>query len=93
MDKEQQEAIFVCEISHTMDTKSRSKMTNLRSKSETDAWGVGAYAGWKANKDGQTGPYVDGWLMFTHASSDVTGVDRQEENIKGEGLSASIEAG
>ena len=45
----------------TMDTKSRSKMTNLRSKSETDAWGVGAYAGWKANKDGQTGPYVDGW--------------------------------
>ena len=77
----------------TMDTKSRSKMTNLRSKSETDAWGVGAYAGWKANKDGQTGPYVDGWLMFTHASSDVTGVDRQEENIKGEGLSASIEAG
>ena len=77
----------------TMDTKSRSKMTNLRSKSETDAWGIGAYAGWKANKDGQTGPYVDGWLMFTHASSDVTGVDRQEENIKGEGLSASIEAG
>ena len=77
----------------TMDTKSRSKMTNLRSKSETDAWGVGAYAGWKANKDGQTGPYVDSWLMFTHASSDVTGVDRQEENIKGEGLSASIEAG
>ena len=77
----------------TMDTKTRSKMTDLRSKAETDAWGVGAYAGWKANKDGQTGPYVDGWLMFTHASSDVTGVDRQEENIKGEGLSASIEAG
>ena len=44
----------------TMDTKSRSKMTNLRSKSETDAWGVGAYAGWKANKDGQTELYVDG---------------------------------
>ncbi len=77
----------------TMDTKTRSKVTDLRSKAETDAWGVGAYAGWKANKDGQTGPYVDGWLMFTHASSDVTGVDRQEENIKGEGLSASIEAG
>lgn len=77
----------------TMDTKTRSKVTDLRSKAKTDAWGVGAYAGWKANKDGQTGPYVDGWLMFTHASSDVTGVDRQEENIKGEGLSASIEAG
>lgn len=77
----------------TMDTKSHSKMTNLHSKAETDAWGVGAYAGWKADSDGQTGPYVDGWLMFTHASSDVTGVDRNTEDVKGEGLSASIEAG
>lgn len=77
----------------TMDTKSHSKMTNLHSKAETDAWGVGAYAGWKADSDGQTGPYVDGWLMFTHASSDVTGVDRNTEDVKGEGLSAFIEAG
>lgn len=77
----------------TMDTKSHSKMTNLHSKAETDAWGVGAYAGWKADSDAQTGPYVDGWLMFTHASSDVTGVDSNTEDVKGEGLSASIEAG
>ena len=77
----------------TMDTKSHSKMTNLHSKAETDAWGVGAYAGWKADSDAQTGPYMDGWLMFTHASSDVTGVDRNTEDVKGEGLSASIEAG
>ena len=77
----------------TMDTKSRSKVTHLHSKAETDAWGVGAYAGWKANSDGQTGPYVDGWVMFTHANSDVTGVDQNTEDIKGEGLSASLEAG
>ncbi len=77
----------------TMDTKSRSKVTNLHSKAETDAWGVGAYAGWKANSDGQTGPYVDGWVMFTHANSDVTGVDQNPEDVKGQGLSASLEAG
>ena len=77
----------------TMDTKSRSKVTNLHSKAETDAWGVGAYAGWKANSDGQTGPYVDGWVMFTHANSDVTGVDQNTEDVKGQGLSASLEAG
>ena len=77
----------------TMDTKSRSKVTHLHSKAETDAWGVGAYAGWKANSDGQTGPYVDGWVMFTHASSDVTGVDQNTEDVKGQGLSASLEAG
>ena len=77
----------------SMDTKSRSKVTHLHSKAETDAWGVGAYAGWKANSDGQTGPYVDGWVMFTHASSDVTGVDQNTEDVKGQGLSASLETG
>lgn len=77
----------------TMDTKTRSKVTDLDSKAETDAWGVGAYAGWKANTDGQIGPYVDGWVMFTHASSDVTGVDQDTDNVKGQGLSAQLEAG
>lgn len=77
----------------SMDTKTHSKATNLTSKAETDAWAVGAYAGWKANSDGMTGPYVDGWLMFTHADSDMTGADRVKENIKGQGLSASVEAG
>ena len=76
-----------------MDTKSRSKITGSHSKAETEAWGVGAYAGWKANSDGQTGPYVDGWVMFTHASSDVTGVDQNTEDVKGQGLSASLETG
>lgn len=77
----------------TMDTKTRSKVTDLDSKAETDAWGVGAYAGWKANADGQIGPYVDGWVMFTHASSDVTGADQDTDNVKGQGLSAQLEAG
>lgn len=77
----------------SMDTKSRSKVTHLHSKAETEAWGVGAYAGWKANSDGQTGPYVDGWVMFTHANSNVTGVSQSTEDVKGQGLSASLEAG
>ncbi|MBM6928316.1 autotransporter outer membrane beta-barrel domain-containing protein [Parasutterella secunda] len=77
----------------SMDTKSRSKVTGSHSKADTEAWGVGAYAGWKANSDGQTGPYVDGWVMFTHANSDVTGVSQHTEDVKGQGLSASLEAG
>ena len=76
-----------------MDTKSRSKVIGSHSKAETEAWGVGAYAGWKANSDGQSGPYVDGWVMFTHANSDVTGVSQHTEDVKGQGLSASLEAG
>ena len=77
----------------TMDTKTTSKVTNMDSKAETDAWGVGAYAGWKANTTGQIGPYVDGWVMFTHASSDVTGSNSETEDINGQGLSAQLEAG
>lgn len=76
----------------TMDTKSRSHRTNLRSDADTDAWGVGAYFGWKADSDAFTGPYVDGWVMFTHADSTVEGTDVRED-AKGQGLSASIEAG
>ena len=76
----------------TMDTKSRSHRTNLRSDANTDAWGVGAYFGWKADSDAFTGPYVDGWVMFTHADSTVEGTDVRED-AKGQGLSASIEAG
>ena len=77
----------------TMDTKSGSVVTGLHSKAETDAWAVGFYGGWKADEDNQTGPYVDGWVMFTHAKSDVSGVDQHVEDIKGQGLSASIEVG
>ena len=75
-----------------MDTKSRSHRTNLRSDADTDAWGAGVYFGWKANSDAFTGPYVDGWVMFTHADSTVEGTDIYED-VKGEGLSASIEVG
>ena len=77
----------------TMDTKSGSVVTGLHSKAETDAWGVGIYGGWKADENGQTGPYVDGWVMFTHAKSDVSGVDQYVEDVKGQGLSASVEVG
>lgn len=77
----------------TMDTKTHSKQTDRNSSAETDAWGVGVYGGWKADANGQFGPYVDGWIMFTHASSDVTGSYEDTENVNGQGLSAQLEAG
>ena len=77
----------------TMDTKSHSKQTDRNSSAETDAWGVGVYGGWKADAEGQLGPYVDGWIMFTHASSDVTGSYDDTENVNGQGLSAQLETG
>lgn len=77
----------------TMDTKSHSKQTDRNSSAETDTWGVGVYGGWKADAEGQLGPYVDGWIMFTHASSDVTGSYDDAENVNGQGLSAQLETG
>ena len=77
----------------TMDSKSKSKNTNVHASADTDAWGVGVYAGWKSDDNELTGAYVDGWVMFTHAKSDVKSSTRIMAEAEGEGLSASLEAG
>lgn len=76
----------------TEDTKSRSNRTNLESRADTEAWGVGLYAGWQQNAASRVGPYVDGWLMWTTAEADVKGIN-VDETAEGDGFSASIEAG
>lgn len=76
----------------TQDTKSRSNRTALESRADTDAWAAGLYAGWQLNGTDRTGPYVDGWILWTDAESDVKGVN-VSETVDGNGLSASIEAG
>ena len=76
----------------TQDTKSRSNRTALESRADTDAWAAGLYAGWQLNGADRTGPYVDGWILWTDAESDVKGVNVSEA-VDGNGLSASIEAG
>lgn len=76
----------------TEDTKSRSTRTGLESRADTDAWGAGIYAGWQLEGADRTGPYVDGWLMWTDAESDVKGLN-VSETAEGNGLSASLEAG
>lgn len=76
-----------------MDSKSRSRLTNSRSDADTDAWGVGFYGGWKGGETTMTGPFVDGWVMFTHATSHVDSSTGVREEVRGRGLSASLEAG
>lgn len=76
----------------TEDTKSCSNRTNLESRADTEAWGVGLYAGWQQNAASRVGPYVDGWLMWTTAEADVKGIN-VDETAEGDGFSASIEAG
>ena len=76
----------------TEDTKSRSNRTALDSRADTDAWAAGLYAGWQLNGADRTGPYVDGWVLWTDAESDVKG-GNVSETVDGNGLSASIEAG
>ena len=76
----------------TEDTKSRSNRTALDSRGDTDAWAAGLYAGWQLSGADRTGPYVDGWILWTDAESDVKG-GNVSETVDGNGLSASIEAG
>lgn len=74
------------------DTRSRSSRTNFESKADAKAWSAGVYAGWQQNPASRTGAYVDSWLMWTQAESDIKGVS-VSETAKGSGLSASVEAG
>ena len=74
------------------DAKSRSMRTALESRADTNAWSVGLYTGWQENPVSRLGGYVDAWMMYTDAESDIKG-NNVQETVSGSGLSASIEAG
>ena len=65
------------------------------SKGDTEAWMVGAYAGWNQNdpKIDRSGAYVSGWVQYAHFSSDITRTGERTLEAKAQGLSASLEAG
>lgn len=72
-----------------------SNRTSDGSKADTEAWMVGAYAGWNQNdpKVDRSGAYVSGWVQYAHFKSDITRTGSRTMEAKAEGISASLEAG
>lgn len=77
------------------DYDANSSVTGASAKADTDAWMVGAYAGWNQNdpKNDRTGAYLAGWVQYAHFSSDIVRSGEKKLDAKASGLSASIEAG
>ena len=77
------------------DYDANSSVTGASAKADTDAWMVGAYAGWNQNdpKNDRTGAYLAGWVQYAHFSSDIVRSGEKKLEAKASGLSASLEAG
>lgn len=77
------------------DYDANSNVTGASAKADTDAWMVGAYAGWNQNdpKNDRTGAYLAGWVQYAHFSSDIVRSGEKKLDAKASGLSASLEAG
>lgn len=77
------------------DYDANSSVTGASAKADTDAWMVGAYAGWNQNdpKNDRTGAYLAGWVQCAHFSSDIVRSGEKKLEAKASGLSASLEAG
>lgn len=77
------------------DYDANSSVTSASAKADTDAWMVGAYAGWNQNdpKNDRTGAYLAGWVQYAHFSSDIVRSGEKKLEAKASGLSASLEAG
>lgn len=77
------------------DYDANSSVTGASAKADTDAWMVGAYAGWSQNdpKNDRTGAYLAGWVQYAHFSSDIVRSGEKKLDAKASGLSASLEAG
>lgn len=77
------------------DYDANSSVTGASAKADTDAWMVGAYAGWNQNdpKNDRTGAYLAGWVQYAHFSSDIVRSGEKKLDAKASGLSASLEAG
>lgn len=77
------------------DYDANSSVTGASAKADTDAWMVGAYAGWNQNdpKNDCTGAYLAGWVQYAHFSSDIVRSGEKKLEAKASGLSASLEAG
>ena len=77
------------------DYDANSSVTSASAKADTDAWMVGAYAGWNQNdpKNDRTGAYLAGWVQYAHFSSDIVRSGEKKLDAKASGLSASLEAG
>ena len=75
------------------ENKSRSRITNYRSRGDVHGYGLGVYASWTENGTNNDGWYVDSWVNYGRYKAKVKGDDLATERYRINSVQASLEAG
>ncbi|KFC04504.1 putative autotransporter protein [Trabulsiella guamensis ATCC 49490] len=74
-------------------SNTRSDRAGYGSDGRVSGYSAGLYGTWYQNDAGKTGAYVDSWMLYNWFDSSVTAENRDSDEYKSKGLTASLEAG
>lgn len=71
----------------------RSTLSQHKTHSAISGYSLGVYAAWFADRQNETGLWLDSWLQYNWFNSSVAGKGLWAENYHTQGVSASLEGG
>ncbi|WP_211252859.1 autotransporter outer membrane beta-barrel domain-containing protein [Trabulsiella guamensis] len=74
-------------------SNTRSDRAGYDSDGRVSGYSAGLYGTWYQNDADKTGAYVDSWMLYNWFDSSVTAENRDSDEYKSKGLTASLEAG
>ncbi|WP_054181315.1 autotransporter outer membrane beta-barrel domain-containing protein [Trabulsiella odontotermitis] len=74
-------------------SNTRSGRAGYDSDGRVSGYSAGLYGTWYQNGADKTGAYVDSWMLYNWFDSSVTAENRDSDEYKSKGLTASLEAG
>jgi autotransporter family porin len=74
-------------------SNTRSDRAGYGSDGRVSGYSAGLYGTWYQNDADKTGAYVDSWMLYNWFDSSVTADNRERDEYKSKGLTASLEAG
>ncbi|KFB98058.1 putative autotransporter protein [Trabulsiella guamensis ATCC 49490] len=74
-------------------SNTRSDRAGYGSDGRVSGYSAGLYGTWYQNDADKTGAYVDSWMLYNWFDSSVTAENRDSDEYKSKGLTASLEAG
>ncbi|MFW0766447.1 autotransporter outer membrane beta-barrel domain-containing protein [Trabulsiella odontotermitis] len=74
-------------------SNTRSGRAGYDSDGRVSGYSAGLYGTWYQNDADKTGAYVDSWMLYNWFDSSVTAENRDSDEYKSKGLTASLEAG
>ncbi|KAA1048560.1 autotransporter outer membrane beta-barrel domain-containing protein [Pseudocitrobacter sp. 73] len=74
-------------------SNTRSDRAGYDSDGRVSGYSAGVYGTWYQNEADRSGAYVDSWLLYSWFDNSVEADDRERDDYRSKGLTASLEAG